>query len=391
MSTKQVYLDNAASTPVDKRVLKEILPFFGEKYGNASSVHSSGREGMEAIQKAREKIAKAINAEPEEIIFTSSGTESNNLLIKGFARAGLEKEKHILTQKTEHDAVLHPIEELAKQGFETRVLEVDREGFFQMEEFEKEAGRAGLASIMHANNEIGTIYPIKKIGKICREKGTVFHTDAVQTVGKEKINVKKMKIDALSASAHKFYGPKGAGFLYLKEGIKIEGLMSGGGQERKLRPGTYNTQGIVGMGKALEIANKEMNNAKEKEKKMQKELAKRLMEIDDSWINGPKIGSKRLANNLSAGFEYVEGEAMLIKLDDYGIAASTGSACSSDSLKASHVLLGIGLRPRRAHGTLRFSLGKQNNIQDVKYVGEKMKKVVGELRNISPLKKGVIK
>ena len=387
---KRIYLDNAASTPVDKRVVKEMLPYFSEKCGNASSLHSFGREAMEGIEKAREQVAKAINANAEEIIFTGSGTESNNLALKGYARANKRKGKNIVTQATEHHAVLHPIEELEKEGFEAQVLKPDKEGFFGLEEFGKALGKETImASVMHANNEIGTIYPLKEIGKICREQEIFFHTDAVQTVGKEKADVKKMNIDALSASAHKFYGPKGVGFLYLRDGEKIEGMMSGGSQEKGMRPSTYNTQGIVGMGKAIEIAVKEMDSERKKEKKMQKKFVKGALEIEDSWLNGPELGNKRLANNVNLGFDFVEGEAMLLKLDYFGIAASTGSACSSESLKPSHVLMAIGLAPRKVHGSLRLSLGKQNTAEEIGFVLEKLRKAVGELREISPLGKMV--
>jgi cysteine desulfurase len=388
-SMKQVYLDHAATTPMDERVLKEMQPWFCEKFGNASSLHSFGLEAREAIEKSRESIAKAIGAGPEEVYFTSGGTESDNIALKGIAFGNREKGKHLITSRIEHHAVEETAKFLESDGFQVSFLGVDRKGFVGLEELEKAiTGKTMLVSIMHANNEIGTIQPIEEIGRICSEKGAAFHTDAVQSVGKEKIDVEKMGIGLLSASAHKFYGPKGAGFLFAKSGLKLAKTVHGGNHEKGLRSGTENVPGIVGMAKALEIAEAEREKEAGRERALAKRLVKGALEIENSWLNGPEIGGKRLGNNVNLGFDFVEGESMVLMLSDRGIACSTGSACSTKSLKPSHVLTAIGVPRVKCHGSLRLSLGKGNDIEGIDYVLEELPKVVARLREISPLKKG---
>lgn len=385
---KRIYLDHAATTPLDKRVLKEMQPYFFEKYGNAGSLHSFGQEAREAVEKSREQIAKAINAKPEEIIFTSGGTESDNLALQETAYPNRKKGNHIITSSFEHHAVLHTVQFLEKDGFEASYLPVTKEGFVELQEFEKTlTDKTILASVMHANNEIGTIQPIQKIGKLCKEKGILFHTDAVQTAGKEKIDVESMNIDLLSASAHKFYGPKGVGFLYVKRGTKIHPLMHGGGHEKGLRSGTENAPGIVGMASALKIAVKGMEKENARERKLRDKLIDGCLGIEDSWLNGGR--EPRLAGNAGLGFDFVEGESMVLMLSDKGIAVSTGSACSTKSLEPSHVLRSIGLPHVKCHGSLRFTLGRSTTAKDIDYVLRELPPIVKRLREISPLRKGV--
>ncbi len=385
---KRIYFDHAATTPLDKRVLETMEPFFLEKFGNASSLHSFGREAREAIDKSREIIAKAIGAEENEIVFNSGGTEGDNTAIRGIMLAS--KKKNLVTSTIEHHAVEHTAKQLEREGFSANFVGVDSKGFLDLELLEKELGeKTALVSIMHANNEIGTIEPIKEIGEICRRKEIVFHTDAVQSVGKEKIDVEKMNIDLLSASAHKFYGPKGTGFLYVKNGTKIKPLMQGGGHENGMRSGTENVAGIVGMAKALEIVEKERGEESERERALAKRLVKQALEMPNSWINGPPIGKKRLGNNVNLGFDFVEGESMVLMLDDKGIACSTGSACSTKDLSPSHVLTAIGLKPWQAHGSLRLTSGRSTLEKDVDFAAENIAEIVEKLREISPLKKGI--
>ncbi len=381
---KRIYLDHAATTPLDKRVLKEMKPFFSEKFGNAGSLHSFGQEAREAVEKAREDIAKAINAKPEEIIFTSGGTESDNLALQETAYPNRKKGNHIITSSFEHHAVLHTVQFLEKDGFEASYLAVTKEGFVELQEFEKTlTDKTILASVMHANNEIGTIQPVKEIGELCREKGILFHSDAVQTVGKEKIDVEKMNLDLLSASAHKFYGPNGVGFLYVRQGTKIHPLMHGGGHEKGLRSGTENVPGIVGMASALKLAVKETDKDNAGERKLRNKLVDGCLEIENSWLNGDR--EPRLACNAALGFDFVEGESMVLMLSDKGIAASTGSACSTKSLEPSHVLRAIGLPHVKCHGSLRFTLGRSTSVKDIDYVLQELPKIVQRLRKISPL------
>lgn len=380
---ESIYLDNAATTPVDSRVLKEMLPYFNKQFGNASSLHKFGREAKQAIENSREKIAKLINAKPEEIIFTSGGTESNNLAIKGLAFQ--KKKGHIITCATEHDAVLHTCEWLKKRGFDLTILPVDKYGFIDLDKLEKSIRKDTiLVSIMHANNEIGTIQDIGEIGKICRDNNVLFHTDAVQSFGKIPVDVRKMNIDLLSASSHKIYGPKGVGLLYVRDGIKIEPIAHGGGHERDLRSGTENVAGIVGFAAASEICRKEMKKESKKISKMRDYLIEKTLKIDNSWLNGHP--TQRLPNNANFSFKFIEGEALVLHLDLEGIAASTGSACSTKSLEPSHVLIAIGLKPEEAHGSLRLTLGRFNTQNEIDYICKVLPKVVERLRKISPFK-----
>ena len=383
---KRIYFDNAATTCTDPEVVKAMTPYFTKYYGNASSLHSFGQEAKEALEDSRGKIASLIRASEGEIYFTSGGTESDNLAIKGIAFANKAKGKHIITSKIEHHAVLHTAQYLEKQGFEVTYLPVDRYGLVSLESLE-DAIRDDtiLISIMHANNEIGTIEPVKEIGRIAREKGIIFHTDAVQTFGKTPVDVKDMNIDILSASSHKLHGPKGVGMIYIKDGTTIERQMHGGGHEKGMRSGTENIPGIIGFAKACEIANARMKDDAERVSGMRDKLIKELLKIDDSFLNGhPTL---RLPGNANFGFRYIEGESLVLRLDDKGIAASTGSACSSRSLEPSHVLLAIGLKPEEAHGSLRITLERDNTKEELRYLISELPNVVEDLRKISPFKK----
>ncbi|MEM5812184.1 MAG: cysteine desulfurase NifS [Candidatus Aenigmatarchaeota archaeon] len=378
---RRVYLDHAATTPVAKEVLEAMLPFFSQKYGNASSLYSLGREAKEAIEESRSKVAKVINAEPYEIVFSSGGSESDNMALRGAVKKG----DHIITSSFEHHAILHTCEALEKEGVKVTYLPVSRDGFVNPEDLEKAiTNKTKIVSIMHANNEIGTIQPIAEIGKICRDHGILFHTDAVQTFGKIPIDVKKMNIDLLSASAHKVYGPKGVGCLYIRSGVSIKPLITGGSQERKMRAGTENTAGIVGFGKAAELALKNMDKEAAYLTKLRDMLIDGVLKIPDSWLNGSR--QNRLPNNTNFGFDYIEGESIVLHLDIKGVCASTGSACSSESLTPSHVLTAIGLSPVKAHGSLRMTLGKDNTKEDIGYVLDVLPPIVESLRKISPIK-----
>jgi len=380
----KVYLDHAATTPVDKRVVDAMLPYFSEKYGNPSSIYSFSREAREAIEDARREVARLIGANPSEIIFTSGGTEADNLAIKGVAAAN--EGKHIITSAIEHHAVLATCEALEKQGYEITYVPVDKDGIVSVEEI-KNAIRKDtiLITIMHANNEIGTIQPIAEIGKIAKEKGIAFHTDGVQSVGKVPVNVNELNVDLLSISSHKIYGPKGVGALYVRNGTNIAPLLHGGGHERGIRSGTENVPGIVGFGTAARIAAKEMDSDAERTKRLRDRLIDGALKIENSWLNGSR--EKRLPGNANLGFRFIEGEALILELDGYGICASTGSACSSRSLEPSHVLRAIGLPPQECHGSLRMTLGKENTEEEIDYVLEILPKVVEKLRRISPFKK----
>ena len=385
---RRIYLDHAATTPIDARALKAMRPYFSEKYGNAGSLHYFGNEAKKAMEKARAEIAHAINAEPDEIIFTSGGTESDNLALQEIAYPNKSRGNHIITSVFEHHAVLHTCKFLEKDGFKVTYLDVDSRGFISPKELESAiTGRTILVSVMHANNEIGTIQPIAEIGKICRERGIYFHTDAVQTVGKIPIDVKKMNIDLLSSSAHKFYGPKGVGFLYVRKGTSIHPLMHGGGQENGLRSGTENVAGIVGMAEALKISIREMGKENACELKLRNKLIKGCLKISDSWLNGSL--ANRLAGNANLGFDFVEGESIVIMLDERGIAASTGSACSTKSLEPSHVLRAIGLPHVKCHGSLRLTLGRSTTARDIDYLLKVLPGIIKKLRAMSPLRKGV--
>jgi cysteine desulfurase len=380
-----IYLDHAATTPVRKEVLEEMTPYFSKKYGNASSLYSLGREANKALQEARGRVADVINAMPEEIYFTSGGSEADNTALKGLAFANKDKGNHIIISSIEHDAVLNTCKFLEETGFEVTYLPVDKYGFVDCEDIERVITKKTiLISVMHANNEIGTIEPIANIGSLAQEKGVYFHTDAVQTFGKIPIDVEKMGIDLLSASSHKVYGPKGVGALYVKKGIEIQPLIHGGGHENGLRSGTENVAGIVGFGKAAELAENERAIEAGREIKLRDKLIKGTLKIKNSYLNGhPTI---RLPNNANFSFKFIEGEGLVLDLDSHGIAASTGSACSSKSLEPSHVLLCIGLKHEEAHGSLRLSLGRDTNDRDINYVLKVLPKSVERLRKISPYK-----
>ena len=384
---KTIYLDNAATTAVDERVLKAMMPYFSEKYGNASSLHQKGQEAKMALEEAREIIAKSINAKPDEIIFTSGGTESNNLAIKGLAFSYPEK-KHIIISKIEHDCVLNACKFLESKGYKINYLNVDKEGFIDLKELEKLITHDTLiVSIIHGNNEIGTIQDLSSIGKLCREKKVFFHTDACQSYTKTFIDVNKQNLDLVTLNAHKIHGPKGVGALYLRTGIKVVPIAHGGGHEKNRRSGTENIPGIVGFATAVRIANK---SDVEKMRKLRDKLIAGLEKISGSKLNGAR-GEKRLVNNINFLFENVEGEAVGGYLDAEGIASSTGSACSSKSLEPSHVLLAIGLKPEQAHGSLRLSLSKFNTEEEINLVLEKLPKIIEKLRKISPFEKIVNK
>jgi cysteine desulfurase len=383
----EVYMDYAATTPVDSRVLKAMNPYFSEKYGNTMSLHKQGREAKKALEESRKSVAALMNAEPDELIFMGSATEANNMVLKGVAYANKNKGKHIIISAIEHSCILEPASWLKKQGYEVTHLPVDKFGLVNLTKLENAIRKdTVLVSIMHANNEIGTIQDIQKIGKICKEKGVCFHSDAAQTFGKIPIDVKKMNTDLLSISSHKLYGPKGVGGLYIRKGTKIEPLLHGGGHEFKKRASTVNVAGIVGFAEAARIQKKEMDSDSKKQTSLRNKLINELLKIEDSHLNGHL--TKRLPNNASFWFAYIEGESLLMQLDANGVSASTGSACSSDSLEASHVLRAIGLMPQEAHGSLRLSLGKYTTAEEVDYVLEVVPKSVERLREISPFKNG---
>jgi cysteine desulfurase len=382
---KYIYMDNSATTPVKKEVLDEMLPYFTEKYGNPSSIYSLGSESRVAAEKAREQVAKVLGADKKEIFFTAGGSEADNWAIKGIALKNKDKGNHIITTKIEHHAVLHTCEYLQKHGFDVTYLDVNEEGLIDIEDLKSAiTDKTILISIMYANNEIGTIQPIKEIGEIAKERKIYFHTDAVQAIGNIRINVKELNIDLLSLSGHKFYGPKGVGALYIKQGTKIDNLITGGGQERTKRAGTENVPGIVGLGKAIEIAYENLEEKNEKLTNLREKLIAKIQEnIKYVRLNGHR--TKRLPGNVNFCFEFIEGESLLLSLDMEGIAGSSGSACTSGSLDPSHVLLAIGLPHEIAHGSLRLSLGVFNTEEEVDYVVEKLVDIVDRLRKMSPL------
>ncbi len=380
---KRVYADYAATTPLDPRVLEAMKPYFTEIYGNASSINTFGLEANQALEDARETVAGLMNAKPKELIFTGSATEANNLALKGFAfRQGKEK-THIAISTIEHDSVLNTAKWLEKQGFRITQVPVDRFGLLDMGELEKALkSGASLVSLIHANNEIGTIQPAKEIGKLCHEYGALFHTDAAQSFGKIPVDVEEMNVDFMTVNAHKIYGPKGVGALFMRK-RRIEPLLHGGGHEFGLRSSTENVPGIIGFAKAVELRREEMKTESVKLAELGNRLIEGTLEIEEACFNGHP--TKRLPNISNFRFSYIEGESLVLLLNDEGIAASTGSACSSRSLEPSHVLLAIGLKPEEAHGSLRISLGKYNTEEDIDYILEVLPKAVEKLRRISPL------
>jgi cysteine desulfurase len=384
---KQAYFDYAATTPVHPDVVKAMLPYFTEFFGNPSSIHQFGQQAKQAMETARENVAKLLGARPDEIVFTSGGSEADNMALKGVALANEAKGKHIITSAIEHHAVLETAHFLEKRGFRVTYLPVDKYGTVDPQAVSDAiSDDTILVSIMHANNEVGTIQPVAQIGAIAKQRGVLFHTDAVQTVGHVPINLKAMNVDLLSASAHKLYGPKGVGILYVRKGTRLVSLIHGGEQERRRRASTENIPGIVGFGKAAEIAMQEMTEEAEHLTALRDKLIDGLLSrIDDIRLNGHP--TQRLPNNVNVSVRYVEGESMLLNLDMEGIAASTGSACSSGTLEPSHVLLALGLSHEEAHGSIRLSLGRYTTENDIDRVLEVLPRVVSKLRAMSPLYK----
>ena len=382
--TKEIYFDNAATTKVDDAVVKEMLPYFTENFGNASSQHDVGIKVREILERSRKTIAKSIKANVGEIIFTSGGTESNNLALKGLFYSNYPKKNHIITTKIEHDSILQTCKWLESQGARVTYLDVDKEGFVSLEDIKKSINdKTFLVSIIHGNNEIGTIQNIEAIGKICKEEGVLFHIDACQSFTKVPIDVKKQNIDLITLNSHKIYGPKGVGALYIREGIKIVPLFHGGGHENKLRSGTENIPGIVGFAKAVEIAN---DKDVKKMEKLRDKLIEGLLKIENVSLNGPR-GEKRLCNNVNVSFNNIEGEAIGGYLENEKIYTSTGSACMSHSLETSHVLKALGLTPLQSNSSLRISLSKYTTEEEVDYFLSKIQGIVKKLRRFSPLTK----
>ena len=389
--SKYIYLDNAATTKTCKEAVDAMLPYFTEYYGNPSTIYSLGQECKKAVTEAREIIAESLGAKANEIYFTAGGSESDNWALKATALAYANKGKHIITSKIEHHAILHTCEYLESQGYEVTYLDVDKDGIIDMEQL-KSSIRPDtiLISIMYANNEIGTIQPIKEIGELAHANGILFHTDAVQAYAHEKINVDECHIDMLSASGHKLNGPKGIGFLYIRKGVKIRSFVHGGAQERSRRAGTENVPGIVGLGAAVKRSFAILEEKAEKEKALRDHLIDRISkEISYCFLNGPP--TQRLANNVNFGFEFIEGESMLIMLDMEGICASSGSACTSGSLDPSHVLLAIGLPHEKAHGSLRLTVSEENTMEEMDKVVDSLKKIVERMRSMSPLYEDFLK
>ncbi|OPY50142.1 MAG: putative cysteine desulfurase 2 [Methanosaeta sp. PtaU1.Bin112] len=378
-------MDHSATTPVAAEVLQAMLPYLSDRFGNASSLHGFGREAKEALEESREKVAKLLGAGPEEIIFTSGGTESDNLALKGIVRRNRRQGNHIITTKIEHPAILETCRALEKEGFSVTYLPVTEEGLVDIAALEAAIRpETILISVMHANNEVGTIEPIEEIGRLAAEKDIYLHTDAVQSVGKIATKVDSLGVDLLSLSAHKIYGPKGVGALYVRKGSKLESIVQGGGHERGLRSGTENVAGIAGLAKAAELCEQNMAEEGERLSRLSERLAALVIgRVKDAWINGTM--KRRLPGSLNFGFSYVEGESLLLYLDSKGIAVSTGSACSSHKLEPSHVLLSLGLPPVNCHGSLRITMGRSNTEEDVDYVGECIVEAVERFRGISAL------
>lgn len=386
-----VYVDNAATTQVDPAVAEKVVPCFTSVFGNASSIHEAGRKAKELLDTAREQVATALGAETSEIYFTAGGSESDNWAIKGVARANKNKGNHIITSKIEHHAVLHTCKALEKEGFEVTYLDVDEYGRISLEQLENAiTDKTILITIMFANNEIGTIEPVEKIGEIAHKHGVYFHCDAVQAVGHVPVDVEKMHIDMLSMSGHKFNGPKGIGALYVRKGVRLQNLIEGGAQERNKRAGTENVPAIVGMAEALRLAVSEMDKHNENLIRMRDRIINEIIEnIPYVRLNGHP--TERLPGNVNLSFEYIEGESLLLSLDLKGIAASSGSACTSGSLDPSHVLLAIGLTHEIAHGSLRITLGYENTDDEIDYLFSVLPEIVTRLRNMSPLYEKVLK
>lgn len=375
----EIYFDNAATTKVDKRVIESMIPYFTEEYGNSSSQHSFGQKAHDALENSRQIIADSIGAKKQEIYFNSGGTESNNHALKGLFFANPDK-KHIITTKIEHDSILETCKWLEKHGAKITYLNVDKDGYINLDELEKEIKKDTLVvSIIHGNNEIGTIQNIEKIGQICKKNKVYFHIDACQSYMKVPINADKDNLDLISLNAHKIHGPKGVGALYIRKGVKIDSLLNGGGHEGKLRSGTVNVSGIVGFAKAVEISDKkDLENISG----LRDKIIKGLLDIENVSLNGPK---ERLCNNINVSFKNIEGEAILGYLDSIGIAVSTGSACSSNTLKSSHVLKAIGKGPLEANSSIRISLSKYNTLEEVDYFLREISKIVDKLRKMSPI------
>lgn len=381
---KNIYLDNAATTKVDEKVLKIMKPYFDEKFGNASSQHIMGQEAKQAMEKSRKIIAKSIGAKSHEIIFTSGGTEANNFALKGLFWENYPEKNHIITAKIDHDCILNACKWLETQGAKVTYLDVDSNGFIDLNQLKNSiTPKTIIVSIIHGNNETGTIQDLSEIGKICRDKGTLLHSDACQSFTKVPIVVKKQNIDLLTLNAHKIHGPKGVGALYIRDGIKITPFFHGGGHEKKLRSGTENVSGIVGFGASVAVANKK---DVERMKELRDYTIQEILKIPDTKLNGP-TGEARLANNINISFNNIEGEAIGGYLENYGIYTSTGSACSSHSLESSHVLKAIGLSPVEANSSLRISISKYTTKDEIDYFTQKLNKVVEKLRKISPLVK----
>ena len=383
----RIYLDYAATTPVHPEVLKAMLPYFGDVFGNPSAIYSCGQEARGAVEEARGKVAGLINARSEEIIFTSGGTEADNLALTGIAYANEAKGNHIITAVVEHHAILETCRFLKERGFEVSYLPVDEQGLVSPDELKRAiTDKTVLISVALANNEIGTIQPLAELAAVAREAGVYLHTDAVQAVGRIPVDVSKLKVDLMSMSAHKLYGPKGVGALYIRKGTKIAPIMYGGGQERGRRSGTENTTAIIGFGRAAEIAGRDMAAEARRLKQLRDRLIKGILEgIDSSRLNGHP--QKRLPNNVNISFDFVEGESIVLNLDLKGICASTGSACSSSSLEPSHVLLALGIPPQQAHGSLRLTLGRWTTDEEVDRVLSVLPPIIGKLRAMSPLVK----
>ncbi|MBU5331789.1 cysteine desulfurase NifS [Anaerocolumna aminovalerica] len=388
---KKIYLDNAATTATRPEVVEAMLPYFTEMFGNPSSIYEFASQNKKAVDEARTTIANSLNAEISDIYFTAGGSESDNWALIATAEAYASKGKHIITSKIEHHAILHTCEYLEKNGFEVTYIDVDEDGILKLDELKKAIRPTTiLISIMFANNEIGTIQPIKEIGEIARENNILFHTDAVQAYGQLNIDVNELNIDMLSASGHKFNGPKGIGFLYIRKGLKLKSFIHGGGQERHRRAGTENVPGIVGLGKAAEIAMATLEERGQKEAALRDMLIQRVLtEIPYARLNGHR--AKRLPNNANFSFQFIEGESLLIMLDMQNICASSGSACTSGSLDPSHVLLAIGLPHEIAHGSLRLTLSHNTTEEEINYTVDKIKEIVAKLRSMSPLYEDYVK